>query len=148
MRQRLNWLFVLFTVVTATAITSALIASGSDSGTTGSDQPPHHHVRTSAAAANSAVEANEKSSSSQNRSVLEDLLARKVVDGPAALNQSKTTSTGYYDERGLYLSGPPVSETHNTVLTVGYLTAIKGSMKEKQGLAISGAITIAIDEVS
>lgn len=51
-------------------------------------------------------------------------------------------------EKGLYMSGPPVNETGNTVLTLGYLTAIKGDLKDKQGLAISGAITIAIDEVS
>lgn len=34
-----------------------------------------------------------------------------------------------------------------TVLTVGYLTAIHGEVKEKQGLAVSGAITLALDEV-
>lgn len=36
---------------------------------------------------------------------------------------------------------------NRTVLTVGYLTAIKGEMKDKQGLAISGALTMALDEV-
>lgn len=35
-----------------------------------------------------------------------------------------------------------------TVLTVGYLTAIKGDLKDKQGLAISGALTMALEEVS
>lgn len=35
-----------------------------------------------------------------------------------------------------------------TVLTVGYLTAIKGEMKDKQGLAISGALKMALDEVN
>lgn len=34
-----------------------------------------------------------------------------------------------------------------TVLTVGYLTAIKGELKDKQGLAISGALKMALDEV-
>ena len=34
-----------------------------------------------------------------------------------------------------------------TVLTVGYLTAIKGELRDKQGLAISGALTMALDEV-
>lgn len=33
-----------------------------------------------------------------------------------------------------------------TELTVGYLTAIKGELKDRQGLAISGAISIAIGE--
>lgn len=31
-----------------------------------------------------------------------------------------------------------------TELTVGYLTAIKGELKDRQGLAISGAITMAL----
>lgn len=35
-----------------------------------------------------------------------------------------------------------------TVLTVGYLTAIKGDLKDKQGLGISGALTMALDRVS
>lgn len=35
-----------------------------------------------------------------------------------------------------------------TVLTVGYLTAIKGDLKDKQGLAISGALKMAIDQVN
>ncbi|XP_055316758.1 receptor-type guanylate cyclase Gyc76C-like [Sitodiplosis mosellana] len=35
-----------------------------------------------------------------------------------------------------------------TVLTVGYLTAIKGELKDKQGLAISGALKMALDEVN
>lgn len=35
-----------------------------------------------------------------------------------------------------------------TVLTVGYLTAIKGDLKDRQGLAISGALTMALDEVN
>lgn len=37
--------------------------------------------------------------------------------------------------------------TNKTVLTVGYLTAIKGELKDKQGLAISGALTMALAEV-
>lgn len=35
-----------------------------------------------------------------------------------------------------------------SVLTVGYLTAIHGEGKEKQGLAVSGAITLALSEVN
>lgn len=31
---------------------------------------------------------------------------------------------------------------------VGYLTAIKGELKDKQGLAISGALTMALAEVT
>ncbi|XP_014210337.1 receptor-type guanylate cyclase gcy-12-like, partial [Copidosoma floridanum] len=33
-------------------------------------------------------------------------------------------------------------------LTIGYLTAIKGELKDRQGLAISGAFSMALDEVN
>lgn len=36
---------------------------------------------------------------------------------------------------------------NRTILNVGYLTAITGELKDKQGLAISGALTLALDEV-
>lgn len=39
-------------------------------------------------------------------------------------------------------------EYEKTVLTVGYLTAIKGELKDRQGLAISGALTMALDEIN
>lgn len=32
-------------------------------------------------------------------------------------------------------------------LVLGYLTAVKGDLKERQGLAISGAISMAVEEV-
>lgn len=35
-----------------------------------------------------------------------------------------------------------------TRLTLGYLTAVRGDLKERQGLQISGAIKMALDEVS
>ncbi|XP_026477197.1 receptor-type guanylate cyclase Gyc76C-like [Ctenocephalides felis] len=34
------------------------------------------------------------------------------------------------------------------VLTVGYLTAIKGELKDRQGLAVSGAVTMALNEIN
>jgi hypothetical protein len=34
-----------------------------------------------------------------------------------------------------------------TELSVGYLTAIKGNLKDRQGLAISGAITMALGKL-
>ncbi|KAH8323965.1 hypothetical protein KR074_002395 [Drosophila pseudoananassae] len=37
---------------------------------------------------------------------------------------------------------------HRTVLTVGYLTALTGDLSMRQGLAISGALTMALDEVN
>lgn len=41
---------------------------------------------------------------------------------------------------------PPLKKTQS--LTIGYLTAIKGNLINRQGLAISGAIAMALDEVS
>lgn len=35
----------------------------------------------------------------------------------------------------------------NKKLTVGYLTAARGDMQDRQGLAVSGALTLALDEV-
>lgn len=43
---------------------------------------------------------------------------------------------------------PSYANYKKTVLTVGYLTAIHGEGKEKQGLAVSGAITLALSEVN
>lgn len=40
-----------------------------------------------------------------------------------------------------------IPQYKKTVLSVGYLTAIKGDLKDKQGLAISGALKMAIDQV-
>lgn len=42
--------------------------------------------------------------------------------------------------------GPVDGSFKKTELTVGYLTAIKGDLKDRQGLAISGAITMALGE--
>jgi hypothetical protein len=35
-----------------------------------------------------------------------------------------------------------------TKITVGFLPAIKGDLKERQGLAISGAMTMALDDIN
>lgn len=58
-----------------------------------------------------------------------------------------TQAPSYIASDGLYVSGTKMHEPGNTLLKVGYLTAIKGELKDKQGLAISGAITLALDEV-
>lgn len=39
-------------------------------------------------------------------------------------------------------------DRNRTVLNVGYLTAITGELKDKQGLTISGALTLALEEVN
>ncbi|XP_017772272.1 PREDICTED: receptor-type guanylate cyclase Gyc76C-like isoform X2 [Nicrophorus vespilloides] len=41
-----------------------------------------------------------------------------------------------------------VAKNKKKSLTVGYLTAVKGELKERQGLAVSGAITMALDEIN
>ena len=38
-------------------------------------------------------------------------------------------------------------KNNRTIINVGYLTALTGELKDKQGLAISGALTMALDEV-
>lgn len=45
-------------------------------------------------------------------------------------------------------SSENIRSNKKTVLTVGYLTAIKGDLKDRQGLAISGALTMALDEIN
>lgn len=44
--------------------------------------------------------------------------------------------------------GPVDGSDKKTELSVGYLTAIKGDLKDRQGLAISGAITMALEEIN
>lgn len=41
-----------------------------------------------------------------------------------------------------------IVSANKTTLTIGYLTAIRGELKDKQGLAISGALTLALEEVN
>ncbi|XP_017842260.1 receptor-type guanylate cyclase Gyc76C isoform X1 [Drosophila busckii] len=38
--------------------------------------------------------------------------------------------------------------SNRTILTVGYLTALTGDLKDRQGLAISGALTMALEEIN
>ncbi|XP_060656208.1 receptor-type guanylate cyclase Gyc76C-like isoform X1 [Drosophila nasuta] len=38
--------------------------------------------------------------------------------------------------------------SNHTILTVGYLTALTGDLKERQGLSISGALTMALNEIN
>lgn len=55
---------------------------------------------------------------------------------------------GRFHTEGFSKPEQHLTSPEKTVLTVGYLTAIKGELKDKQGLAISGALTMALDEVS
>ncbi|XP_018562246.1 receptor-type guanylate cyclase Gyc76C isoform X2 [Anoplophora glabripennis] len=43
---------------------------------------------------------------------------------------------------------PNVPMARKKELTVGYLTTVKGTMSERQGLQVSGAITMALDEIN
>lgn len=61
-----------------------------------------------------------------------------VINAPVVVHGAK------YD----YKSDIKITPNYkSTVLTVGYLTTLKGDLKDKQGLGISGAITMALDEV-
>jgi len=44
-------------------------------------------------------------------------------------------------------AGTAIGASQPRNLTIGYLTAIKGGLKDRQGLAISGALTMALAEV-
>lgn len=117
MRQR--WIFVLLTVVAA-----LVVGARSGSSRPSPDRGPRLFPR--------ALPANQSSLADKNTAT--------VVQ-----EQQPTETRGILTADGIYMSGP--LDTGNTILTVGYLTAIKGELKDKQGLAISGAITIALDEV-
>ncbi|XP_011170940.1 receptor-type guanylate cyclase Gyc76C [Solenopsis invicta] len=69
-------------------------------------------------------------------------------ESPAALaaptTQCQQASTSH---RNLW-SGSNDTAIQPLNLTIGYLTAVKGALKDRQGLAISGAMTIALDEVN
>lgn len=43
---------------------------------------------------------------------------------------------------------PPALMARKKELTVGYLTTVKGTVSERQGLQVSGAMTMALDEVT
>ncbi|XP_053671608.1 receptor-type guanylate cyclase Gyc76C-like [Anopheles nili] len=62
--------------------------------------------------------------------------------------QQQTHSSGSYITK--MPENSPHQKFHNnrTVLTLGYLTAVKGDLIEKQGLTISGALTMALDEIN
>lgn len=56
-------------------------------------------------------------------------------------------AAGYGNETAVDLY-PELVPAHKTALVIGYLTAIKGELKDRQGLSISGALTMALDQVS
>lgn len=127
MKEHLIFAFISVVVVVATSVTAA-VADISRSSLPG--QEPN--------LVNGSFLVNNKYNLTSSPAEAENHAAPEMVESP-----------GYIvTDRGIYISGPPVNETGNTVLTVGYMTAIKGDLKEKQGLAISGAITLALDEVS
>lgn len=45
------------------------------------------------------------------------------------------------------LAGPTLAIQKKYNLTIGYLPSIKGEMRDRQGLAISGALSMALDDV-
>lgn len=55
---------------------------------------------------------------------------------------------GYGNDSNSVELYPATVPPHKTALVIGYLTAIKGDLKARQGLSISGALTMALDEVS
>lgn len=67
-------------------------------------------------------------------------------ESPVALAAPTTQCQQPSTHRNLWsASNDTAAQPRN--LTIGYLTAIKGGLKDRQGLAISGALTMALDEV-
>uniref|UniRef100_A0A182MXC5 Guanylate cyclase n=1 Tax=Anopheles dirus TaxID=7168 RepID=A0A182MXC5_9DIPT len=62
--------------------------------------------------------------------------------------QQQTHSSGSYITKMPENSPHQKFRNNRTVLTLGYLTAVKGDLIEKQGLTISGALTMALDEIN
>lgn len=86
-------------------------------------------------------------------SLLESGLAEKArhgrnfsaSDGEAVYSDSVVNEVGYSRPRVGNLKAEPRFKKKK--LTIGYLTAIKGELKDRQGLAVSGAMTMALEEV-
>jgi Receptor family ligand binding region len=53
-----------------------------------------------------------------------------------------------YNGKHSFVNNINADAAKKTTLTIGYLTAIKGELKDKQGLAISGALTMALEEIN
>ncbi|XP_065155987.1 receptor-type guanylate cyclase Gyc76C-like isoform X3 [Atheta coriaria] len=76
------------------------------------------------------------------------------LDGPHTpyqiLHSPDTTSVMQRPHKNISSENYKTTEPLNkkTKLTIGYLTAAKGGLKERQGLAISGALTMAIEEIN
>lgn len=45
------------------------------------------------------------------------------------------------------LAGPSLALHKKYNITIGYLPSIKGELRDRQGLAISGALSMALEEV-
>lgn len=88
------------------------------------------------------------------------LLALFVLTGPGAptnhtgsstTNATTVTATATTTTTATAASDTNTDDNRSTVLrnlTIGYLTAAKGSLENRQGLSISGALTLALKEVS
>ncbi|ETN60521.1 hypothetical protein AND_007856 [Anopheles darlingi] len=79
-------------------------------------------------------------------------VAATTVNATAATQQQQQHQQQH--SSGSYITKTPENSPHQkfqnnrTVLTLGYLTAVKGDMQDKQGLTISGALTMALDDIN
>ncbi|XP_018045826.1 PREDICTED: receptor-type guanylate cyclase Gyc76C-like [Atta colombica] len=74
-----------------------------------------------------------------------DFVKTEAPEQRSALMQSALMRSGAVAHRKKW---PEDTEVSPVNLTIGYLPAIKGGLKDRQGLAISGAITIALNEIN
>lgn len=86
----------------------------------------------------------DKITNNKNITKLKDVVVKlKEETAPTQhIDKPYTTETLQADSHKLQ----PSNKKKN--LTIGYLTAVKGDLKERQGLSVSGAFTMALKEVN
>lgn len=66
-----------------------------------------------------------------------------------ALSTSLSSSFGIplFGPRPMFWDSLPFMSKHKKNITIGYLTAVRGELIDRQGLAVSGALSMALEEV-
>lgn len=141
MRERLIFVSLTVAAVVLLATSTTVVVAGNSSSP--SDRQPVPFLVN-----NNQNQKNQRSNQTSGDEVAPTPLPPFPGNFFANFKQQKKppVGSGYINDQGMYISGPNKSE--NTVLVVGYLTAIKGDLRDKQGLAVSGAMTMALDDVS
>lgn len=91
---------------------------------------------------------NTGSSTSAAAAVANTTPANAAITTSTSPTSNSTTQTAGNGTTPVGGTTAPAANTILRNLTVGYLTALKGNLANRQGLAISGALTLALKEVS